>query len=302
LTTFDLSPSTLRKGTAVAVLSAISFGSAVIFIRYAYQAGVLPGTMAFLRFTIASLVLGLFLGLSGQGLNLSFWQSTRLFLLGLVAYTLLALTWVTAFSLIPAWLVSLIVAMYPLIINLASWLFLRERLYRQQIVALVYVLVGSVILFWRPFEGAAWSGVWLMVINILGTTAFVLVGQRWMQGLSPTICTAWLIAGGMVGTFFYGLLTNELSFVFAPAGWLWVTLFALISTVLAATSMWWGIGLIGPGRAAIIGSFEPVVSILLAVWLLGERLLPSQMVGGALILLGMFLVQWMPRNRGDAKG
>ncbi len=302
MTTFDLSPATQRKGTAMATLSAISFGSAVIFIRYAYQAGVLPGTVAFLRFTIASLVLGLFLSVSRRGLNLSFWPTIRLFLLGFVAYTVLAVTWITAFGLIPAWLVSLIVAMYPLIVNLASWLFLRERLYQQQVLALICVLVGSVILFWRPFEGAAWSGVWLMVINVLGTTAFVLVGQRWMRGLSPTICTTWLIAGGMVGTFFYGLLMNELSFVFAPAGWLWVTLFAIISTVLAATSMWWGIGLIGPGRAAIIGSFEPVVSILLAVSLLGERLLPLQIVGGVLILVAMFLVQWAPRKwRGEER-
>jgi len=287
----------LRKGTAIASVSAIAFGSAVIFIRYAYQAGVLPGTAAFLRFTIAAIVLGLFLGLSGRGLSLSFGQSTRLFLLGVFAYSILAVTWVTAFSLSPAWLVSLIIAMYPLTVNVAAWLFFRERLYWQQVLALICVLGGSAVLFWRPFEGAAWSGVLLMALNVLATTAFIFVGQHWMRGLSPTLCTTWLIAGGMVGTFFYGLWAHQLSFTFAPAGWLWVTLFAVISTVLATTGMWWGIGLIGPSRVAIIGSFEPLVSILLAVWLLGERLLPLQMAGGALVLVGVFLVQWSPGRR-----
>ncbi|MBE7550514.1 MAG: DMT family transporter [Anaerolineales bacterium] len=297
MATFELSPATLRKGTAIAAFSAVSFGSAVIFVRYAYQSGVLPGTVAFLRFSIAALVLVVFLRAHGQRGQLSGWQSARLFLLGFVAYTILAVTWVTAFSLIPAWLVSLIVATYPLMVNLASWFFLRERFYRQQVVALSCVLVGSGILFWRPFEGAAWTGVTLMVVNVLVSTAFILVGQRWMRGLSPVICSAWLITGGMVGTFFYSLFSHELSFAFAPAGWLWVTLFAVISTVLAATSMWWGIGLIGPARVAIIGSFEPVVSILLAVSLLGERLLPLQIAGGALILLGIFLVQWTPERQ-----
>lgn len=294
MTPFDLAPSTLRKGTAIAAFSAISFGSAVIFVRYAYQSGVLPGTVAFLRFSIAALVLGIFLGVRGQGGELSWWQSARLFLLGIGAYTLLAVTWVTAFSLIPAWLVSLIVATYPLLVNLASWLFLRERFYWQQVAALGCVLLGSGILFWRPFEGAVWGGVILMIVNVLASTAFILVGQRWIRGLSPIICSAWLITGGMVGTFFYGLFSHELSFAFAPSGWLWVTLFAVVSTVLAATAMWWGVGLIGPTRVAIIGSFEPVVSILLAVSLLGERLLPLQIAGGALILVGMFLVQWTP--------
>jgi drug/metabolite transporter (DMT)-like permease len=297
MTLLNLSPATLRKGTVIAAFSAVSFGSAVIFVRYAYQSGVLPGTVAFLRFSIAALVLGVFLGVRGQGRQLSWWQSVRLFLLGFVAYTILAVTWVTAFSLIPAWLVSLIVATYPLTVNLASWLFLRERFYREQVAALGCVLVGSGILFWRPFEGAVWGGVMLMVVNVLASTAFILVGQRWMRGLSPIICSAWLITGGMVGTFFYGLFSHELSFAFAPAGWLWVTLFAVVSTVLAATAMWWGIGLIGAARVAIIGSFEPVVSILLAISLLGERLFPLQIAGGALILLGMFLVQWTPERQ-----
>ena len=81
-----------------------------------------------------------------------------------------------------------------------------------------------------------------------------------------------------------------------------MTLFATISTVLGATALWWGIGLIGPSRVAIISSVEPLVSILLAVLILGERLLPLQIVGGAFILLGMVLVQWTPKGRGGEEG
>jgi drug/metabolite transporter (DMT)-like permease len=52
---------------------------------------------------------------------------------------------------------------------------------------------------------------------------------------------------------------------------------------------------------AILGSFEPLFSILLAVLILGERLLPSQIVGGVFILMGMVLVQWTPRVRGGGE-
>ncbi|MFN8455526.1 MAG: EamA family transporter [Anaerolineae bacterium] len=61
---------------------------------------------------------------------------------------------------------------------------------------------------------------------------------------------------------------------------------------------WWGINLIGPLGLAILGSFEPVFSIVLAVLLLGERLWPLQVAGGVLILVGMFLVQWHPGGNG----
>lgn len=295
---FEISLPTLRKGSAIATLSAISYGSAVIFVRYAHQAGVLPETVAFLRYAIASIVLILFLRLSGHWTTLSIRRAVNLFLLGLTAYTIMGLTWVVAFSISPAWLVSLIIALYPLSVTIGSWLFLRERIYAQQVLALISVLLGGAILFWRPFEGAAWSGVLLMLFNIFTSTAFVLLGQHWTRGVPPTISTTWLIGGAMVGTFCYGLLSNQLSFSFAPAGWVWVTLFATVSTVLGATALWWGISLIGPSRVAIIGSFEPLVSILLAVLILGERLLPMQMVGGTFILLGMVLVQWAPKRRG----
>jgi drug/metabolite transporter (DMT)-like permease len=302
LTPIDLSSTTLRKGSAIATLSAISYGSAVIFVRYAQQAGVSPETVAFLRYAIASLILLLFLGLSGRWTKLSFGRASILFLLGLTAYTIMGLTWVIAFSITPAWLVSLVVALYPLTVTVGSWLFLRERIYTQQVLALGSVLLGGVILFWRPFEGAAWGGIFLMLFNVLISTTYVLVGQRWTRGLPPTVSTVWLIAGAMVGTFLYGLLFNQLSFAFAPAGWIWVTLFATVSTVLAVTMLWWGIGLIGPSRVAILGSFEPLFSILLAVLILGERLFPSQIVGGVFILMGMVLVQWTPRARGGGEG
>jgi hypothetical protein len=56
-TTHEPSDADLRKGATIAALSAISYSTAIIFVRYAYQAGILPGTAIFLRFAIAAIVL-----------------------------------------------------------------------------------------------------------------------------------------------------------------------------------------------------------------------------------------------------
>ena len=97
--------------------------------------------------------------------------------------------------------------------------------------------------------------------------------------------------GATAGTFFYALLSRQLAFDFAPAGWIWAALFAIVSTVLAVTFLWWGIGLLGPARAAIIGSLEPLLSVLLSILVLGEALSPLQALGGILILSGVVLVR-----------
>ena len=62
----DTSAPALQKGATFSTLSAISYAAAVVFVRYAYQAGITPGTAIFLRFAIASAVLLLFLILSGR--------------------------------------------------------------------------------------------------------------------------------------------------------------------------------------------------------------------------------------------
>jgi drug/metabolite transporter (DMT)-like permease len=286
----------LRKGAVVSVLSAISYSSMVVFLRYAYQAGILPGTAIFLRFALASTVLVLSLALSGHWVTLPRRRIAALLLLGFLAYTMLGTTWFVALSITPAWLVSLIVALYPLTVNIGSWLFLKEPVQRQQVTALAAVLLGAIILLWRPFEGANWVGIALMLVNTATNTTYILVGQRWTRGIPPTMSTAWMMIGATGGAFGYASLSHQLSVSFAPVGWVWATLFAVVSTVLAITTFWWGVSMIGAARAAIIGSFEPLSAILFSVLILGERLSPWQMVGGAFILTGVLLVQWRPAS------
>ena len=290
----NISASTLRKGTAVSMLSSASYAGMVVFLRYAYQAGILPGTAVFLRFAIASIALILALTLTRHWINLPRQRVVPLILLGLAAYTLMGTTWFVALSTTPAWLVSLIVALYPLTVNLGSWLFLKEPIRRQQITALGATLLGAVVLFWQPFAGANWLGVALMLINVAVNTTYILVGQRWTRGIPPMVSTAWMMVGATVGTFCYSLLSHQLSFSFAPVGWLWTALFAIVSTALAISAFWWSVGLIGAARAAIVGSLEPLGAIMLSVLVLGERLTPLQIMGGALILAGVLLVQWQP--------
>jgi drug/metabolite transporter (DMT)-like permease len=55
--------------------------------------------------------------------------------------------------------------------------------------------------------------------------------------------------------------------------------------------LWWGVGLLGPARATIIGALELLLSILLSVLVLGEAMSPLQAAGSILILIGVVLVR-----------
>ena len=63
-----------------------------------------------------------------------------------------------------------------------------------------------------------------------------------------------------------------------------------------AISKWQGY--LSSTEAAVVYSFEPLVAVMVGVFLVGERFLPSQMVGSGLILLAMIIAELLPRLLG----
>jgi drug/metabolite transporter (DMT)-like permease len=77
-------------------------------------------------------------------------------------------------------------------------------------------------------------------------------------------------------------------------GLLLVITLSMISTALPITLFLVGIRHIGAGRAAVLSTVEPLVTVILAALLLDERIGLVQYVGGALILTGIL---WLRSER-----
>jgi drug/metabolite transporter (DMT)-like permease len=63
-----------------------------------------------------------------------------------------------------------------------------------------------------------------------------------------------------------------------------------ISTIIPVVTFLAGLEKIGPVNAAMLSTLEPVVTVLLAMWLLGDKLLPIVLLGGGLILIAVILL------------
>jgi len=83
----------------------------------------------------------------------------------------------------------------------------------------------------------------------------------------------------------------------APEAWRAIAVLGLISTVVAFLIFFWAVRRFGAGLAAMISYLAPVAALILAFAVLGERALPLQFVGAAVILLGVRLAAG--RTRGE---
>lgn len=78
---------------------------------------------------------------------------------------------------------------------------------------------------------------------------------------------------------------------YAPAQWLFLLVFSMISVLGAFSLYFLGLQHLEPTRAIIASCLEPVFSILLAAMLLGEVLRPIQTLGIVFVLAAIVIVQ-----------
>ena len=85
-----------------------------------------------------------------------------------------------------------------------------------------------------------------------------------------------------------------------PGAWFGLIGIGVVSTFIAVLAFYAGAHRIGAARASLISTVEPIWTIALASVLFAETLGPLQLVGGALILLGVVLSQTGRQGNGTA--
>ena len=130
-------------------------------------------------------------------------------------------------------------------------------------------------------------------------TTYILVSDRSSARSSRSRSRSLVLTGATASFAVVGLATGSLDLALSGEAWLWLILIALVSTVVAVSAFFAGLRRVGPSEAAILSTFEPPVTVVLAFLVLGERLTAPQLAGGALVLAAVVLLQLRstPRTR-----
>jgi drug/metabolite transporter (DMT)-like permease len=283
------------------LISAVSFGSLAIFGKLAYITGLgTQQTLAF-RFVLAAAGMWVLATALGQNpLRLKRKELGMLVVLGALLYTGQSLTYFTALRSLPASVVVLVAYIYPSLVVLAGWLFLRRSVSAWHGLALIASFIGVALLV----GGAQFQVAWALVFAIASPmiyTCYILLGERVMTSVPAVGASAVIMSGAAVAFCILAALQHELRLP-ATIEQLGVAVgIALFPTMIAISLFMASLPRIGAARASLLSTIEPVVTVLLAAALLGDRLAPVQLLGGALVLLAVVMVQglqvWSPRLR-----
>jgi drug/metabolite transporter (DMT)-like permease len=280
------------------LVSATAFGTLAIFAKIGYAAGLgTEQTLAF-RFLIAAIgMLVLALALGQNPLRLRRNQLMTLFGLGAIVYTGQSLTYFIALRSLPASLVVLIAYIYPSLVVVAAWLFLRRAVSAWHGVALAMSFAGVAMLV----GGAQFHLSWALVFAIASPmiyTGYILVGERVMTSVPAVAASAVIMSGAAIAFCLLAAFNHELVLPGNERGWAVAVGIALFPTMIAISLFMAGLPRIGAARAALLSTWEPVVTVFLAVVVLGDRLSFLQVLGGILVIIAVIVVQaahlWRP--------
>ena len=277
------------SGTLLCVTSGAAFGAMAVFGKLAYDGGATVGTLLAVRFALAAALFWV-LVLVGRGARelraLRRRDIGAALALGACGYSAQAGCYFAALQRIDASLLSLLLYTFPAIVAAAAVALGRERLDRRRLTALALASGGLVLVVAGAGTGALDPlGAGLALAAAMVYSTYILVSDRVVGRMSPIVLSALVCTGATItlttGSTVLGQLRPG---AVTLSAWGWLACLAAISTVGAISLFFAGLERVGPTTASILATVEPLVTVLLAFLVFGERLGAVQLVGGTLIL------------------
>jgi drug/metabolite transporter (DMT)-like permease len=260
-----------------------------------------PVAFTFLRYGLASIALLAILRWSEGGVNPPRPDTVRILLLGGFGFGLYQILWTTGLQSIPAGDSALIIASTPVLVAVLAVVSGADTLTPLKFAGAILSFLGVVVVI------AAGVGISLTGSGV-GNALTLAAATCWagytafaapvLRRHSPLVLTTWATIGGTLVLFPVGMAQ-----LLAPgalddlwAGRLVPVLLAIaysgvLAAALANIIVFNGVRLLGPTRVITLQSFVPAMAVVLAFVFLGEPIRPAQVVGGAIIVLGVALTR-----------
>ena len=277
-----------RVGVVLCLTSGIAFAVQPILGSLAIANGADIVPMLGWRYLLAAVTLALVARHALRKLPMRIIVSA--FALGLVLYTADSFLFYSAVERTSAPLASLLHYAHLVIVVGAAAFLGREKLRAKPVAALVFILLGIALV-----GGGAVSPDLLglgFALAAAGVYAcYILASDRLLRGVDPVAYSAVLTSGAAVSFLVIGTVKGDLTHVGGTPGLAMIVVGALLGSSFALTAFLAGIRLVGPGTASLLVTIEVPIGLTLAAVVLGDRLAPEQLLGAAIVVSAIALLQ-----------
>ena len=275
----------LKNSRAMMIIAMATFGTLGPFVR---NIGVSSGELALYRAVMAALLLSGYLSLTKQKLNLK--RISRELPLLLISGMAMGINWILLFEAYKYTTVSVATLSYyfaPVLVTLACPLLFREKMGAKQWICFVMSTLG-IVLITGIGDLSGGSNHLKGILFGLGAAVFyatVILLNKFIKGVAGIQRTFLQFLAAIVILIPYvacsgGMTLQKLD----SMGWICLLIVGLFHTGITYCLYFSALKEMPGQEAAILSYIDPLVAVLISVFILGEQMTLVQILGGALIL------------------
>jgi drug/metabolite transporter (DMT)-like permease len=283
------------KGHLCVVAAAIMWASSGTAGKALFEGGMTPFELVQIRVTLSALLLAVALGASAKGLlRIRIKDLGYFLLLGGVSMAMVQGTYFYAISKIHVAAAILLQYMAPILVAFFSVCFWKERVTVSKLAALLlafsgcYLVVGGYNLQLVQMNRLGVMGGLAAAVCFAGYT---LLGERGMHRYRPWTVLFYALAFSALTWHILYPPFHYMAAGFSLTQWAWILYITVVGTIFPFGLFFLGINYIRSTRASITATLEPISAGFMAFFLLGEAMELLQVVGGALVIGAIVLLQ-----------
>lgn len=284
-----------RKGYLIVVAAALMWAVSGTSSKFLFNQGITPLQLVQLRVTFSAAFLFLILlGARRSLLEISLRDIPYFAVLGISGMAMITFTYFYAISKINVAVAILLQYLAPVFIAVFYAFTAPEKLTRTTLVAVTlsvfgcYLAVGA---YNVNFLTLNWRGVVVGVLSGLAYAWYTIYGERGMRRYDPRTVVFYSF---LFASLFWNLAAPFSAFrvSYTAVEWFWIAYIVVFGTAIPYSLYTMGISLIRSTRASVTATLEPIAAAFAAWIFLGEFLDLLQILGGALVIASIIILQF----------
>jgi drug/metabolite transporter (DMT)-like permease len=274
-------------GRLYGLIAATFLGVNTTFARLAYDGGSNPFTVVGSRFLFCAIAVAVTIRLVRRTYVIP--RRTRLLTLGVtVVWFLTTTSYLSSVLFIPVSLAALVFYTFPLMVVGLSPLMERARFGPARVGAFLLAFAGLAIALSPSFHSLDWRGIALAFLAAIGAAITLILSKRLVSEQGVFTFTLYMSTGSVLLITGIMQIGGGIALPQDATGWIGLS-GATVGFVVGILTMFSAIQYVGPSPTSLIMNLEPLISILAAAVVLGERLTVLQFVGAVMVISALIL-------------
>ena len=280
----------LKLGYFYIILSAVLFGCMPLMARKIYAEGVNSMTLVFFRNAMSLPFLAALAALKRESFKVAPRTLLPVLTIGVFGCALTPFLLFSSYNYINGGTATVFHFVYPAVVLLLEFIFLRNSVNRVSVGAIVLCLVG-IGLFYNPAEGLNFTGSLLALSSGVTYAIYIfLLGRFDRRGMGGYVFAFFVTLGSTVVLGAVSLISGSFAFPTTLTGWVLCIVFAILINVGAVVLFQSGTFIIGGQKASILSTFEPITSLIVCFFAFSETPTWLSLVGALLVIAATVII------------